>query len=88
MSEFKIEVDENRGVAFFNKGCLENEKQPRYKGKINFGGEIKDLAVWVGKTKADKNYISIRVSDEFVPETQADNASEGSSEGKKEPLPF
>lgn len=58
----KIEVDENKGVAFVNKS--DNPKAPDFTGRINIGGVVKEIAVWQGTTKKNTPYLSFKISDE------------------------
>ena len=56
---------ENKGILFKND-YKENDNHPDYKGKINIGGEEKELAAWVKKGKNGK-FLSLSVSEPYEP---------------------
>ncbi len=84
MAEFEIKL--NKGSIFKNEFKKDNEAAPDYKGKINVDGKLKDIALWVTKSKeTEKVYFSVNISEpyqgtkeETIPLTQED----------KDDLPF
>jgi len=54
----------NSGILFKNDYKDDNPKAPDYKGKINIGGEEKELAAWVKKGKNGK-FLSLSVSEPY-----------------------
>jgi len=65
--------DTNRG-ALFKNDRKEKDTHPDYRGNINVDGVKKDLAAWLKTSKNGVKYMSLSVSDPYVPE-------------KKEPAP-
>jgi uncharacterized protein (DUF736 family) len=53
--------NDNSGVLFKNES--ENEKAPKWKGKINVDGKDYRLAAWVRESKAGTKFISLKVSE-------------------------
>jgi uncharacterized protein (DUF736 family) len=53
--------NENSGVLFKNES--DNEKAPKYKGKINVNGNDYQLAAWVRESKSGTKFLSLKVSD-------------------------
>lgn len=51
----------NSGVLFKNES--ENEKAPKYKGKINVGGKEYKLAAWIREGKSGAKFMSLKVTE-------------------------
>ena len=56
--------------AKFNTGAFfKNEKkegkQPDYRGNINVGGKMMDIAGWVTTSQGGKKYISLKIQEPF-----------------------
>lgn len=58
----------NKGVLFKNE--RKQGKQPDYNGSINVDGVEKDIAAWLQKGKSGKMFMSLKVSDKYVPDNQ------------------
>jgi len=50
----------NTGILFKNES--ENEKAPKYTGKINVGGKEYELAAWIKEGKTGK-FMSLKVQE-------------------------
>ena len=51
----------NSGVLFKNES--DNEKAPKYKGKINVNGTEYKLAAWIREGKSGAKFMSLKVSE-------------------------
>lgn len=62
-----MEQKNNTGVVFINE-YKKNEKHPDFRGTANYNGEKFDLALWYGKTKDNKEYFSVSLSEPYKKE--------------------
>lgn len=60
-----MELKQNTGAIFKNERKQE-DKHPEYKGKIDIDGKTYDIALWVKKSKNDKSYFSVKISEPYV----------------------
>ena len=61
-----MELKANEGVIFKNDRKTAENKQPEYKGQINCEGIIKDIALWVRKSKdGSKTYFSVKLDEPY-----------------------
>lgn len=59
-----MEIKLNSGYIFANKKRT-SENQPTHKGEVNFGGQIKELALWLKQDKNGNDYFSVKISDPY-----------------------
>ena len=55
------------GTAFPNDYKEPGDKKPDFKGQINVGGNMQDIAIWNSSTQDGKDYLFIKVSDPYKP---------------------
>ena len=61
-----MELKANEGVIFKNDRKTAENKQPEYKGQINCEGIIKDIALWVRKSKdGSKTFFSVKLDEPY-----------------------
>jgi len=83
-----MEIKENQITIFKNTKKAEGSKQPEYTGKLNVGGIIKDVSLWVKEGKNGK-FFSGLIKDEWKPTQQAEAPQETPSIAPTEDdLPF
>ena len=82
MTDF--EHDLNTGSIFKND-FKQEERHPDYKGQVNLGGDMKDIALWLRQSKTTgKKYFYVQVSE---PYQKAEPAGVGAS-GVDDDVPF
>ena len=63
-----MEIKANEGVIFKNDKKTAENNYPEYKGQINCEGKIKDIALWLRKSKdGTKSFFSVKLSDPYKP---------------------
>jgi len=89
MSEKTYELQEGAVIIFKNKQKTK-DSQPEYTGKINFNGEIRDIALWVKKSPKGVMYFSGTHSAPYVkPDASTAQPQYGNQpEPPDEDLPF
>ncbi len=55
-----MEYDNTNSGALF-KNDKQSDKQPDYKGPLDVEGEEYEVAAWLRKSKAGKNFMSIKI---------------------------
>ena len=60
------EYDNNNTGVIFKNNKKTNEKQPDYTGKATIDGKEKQIAVWLKDSKAGKKFFSLRFSDPYT----------------------
>lgn len=77
--------NERSGVLFKNTKKQEGEKTPDYRGHITINGEELDIAAWVRTSGKGNKFMSLKISDKFVP---SDNYVPAPATQTEEDLPF
>lgn len=82
-----MDVKENEVVLFLNKKT--KETQPDYKGQVNIGGKVMDIALWQKTAKTGTPYLSGKIAEPFKKNEQGMTVHPNLTEKKNEDgLPF
>ena len=83
-----MELKANEGVIFKNDRKTPEDKQPDYKGQINCEGIIKDIALWIRKSKdGTKSYFSVKLDEPYKKPAPVDEVP-AKIEEQTDDLPF
>lgn len=63
-----MDIKENTGILF--KNDRKTEKQPTYKGELNVGGKIMNIALWDRKSAKGATYLSVVVEEKQTREAK------------------
>jgi len=82
----------NTGAIFKNEK-KQKDTHPDYRGTIDVDGVPKEISLWVKKSKSDKSYFSVQISEPWKPEQKATQKTEtptsnNSSKVVDDDLPF
>ncbi len=80
----------NTGRLFRNDKKTPENKQPDYRGDINVDGVDKQIAGWLTTSKAGTNYMSLKVSEPYVSQTEKADQAEKTEKAdiNVEDIPF
>ena len=68
------DYDNTNTGALFKNDKKEKENHPDYRGKINVDGTDKSLSAWIKKDRNGNSYMSIAVSNPYVPNQETQTA--------------
>ena len=83
------EHKKNTGSIFKNTYKEEGDNKPEYKGKINVGGTLYDIALWVRRSDDKPPYFSAKISEPYNHVGGTDfKKSEPQAPAEQDDLPF
>ena len=66
----KLELKDNQIMIFKSK--KDTEKQPDYRGQLMINNEVKDVTLWINKSKAGNKYLNGLISEPKEVESKDD----------------
>lgn len=63
------EPKDGQATLFKNAKKKDGDNLPEYRGEIMLNGEVKEIAFWVKTSEKGNKWMSGKVSDKFVPNT-------------------
>ena len=82
-----MEQKDNTG-AIFKNDYKKTEQHPDYKGKAMVDGKAKDVAVWLNESKNGKQYFSLKFSEPYQAEAEAEYPKQNLQDLPDSGLPF
>lgn len=82
-----MEQKDNSG-AIFKNDYKKTEQQPDYKGKAMVNGQMKDMAMWLNESKSGVKYFSVKFSEPYEAEAQAEAPKQNLQDLPASDLPF
>jgi uncharacterized protein (DUF736 family) len=82
-----MEQKNNTG-AIFKNDYKKTEQHPDYKGKAMIDGNAKDVSAWLNESKNGTKYLSIKFSEPWAAEAEAEYPKQNLQDLPDSGLPF